>query len=240
MLTAIVVEDEYLARAELNYLIATYSAIDVVDSFDDGLDAFKYLQSHSVDIVFLDINIPSIDGMLLARNIHQFATKPLIVFTTAYKEYAADAFDLEAFDYLLKPLDEQRVKRVLSKIEHQLTPPPAAPTTATAQTINLAQDNRIRVTPVSDILYAEANEKVTTVHTASGVYVAPYSISELVSKLPESQFFRCHRSYCVNLQRVEEIIPWLNSTYLLKLHDDNHQVPVSRGNIKAFRALMDL
>lgn len=110
MLKALIVEDEYLAREELQYLISTHSQIDVVASFDDGLEAFKYLQSHKVDIVFLDINIPSIDGMLLARNIHQFQHKPHIVFTTAYKEYAVDAFELEAFDYLLKPISETRVK----------------------------------------------------------------------------------------------------------------------------------
>ena len=242
MLKAIIVEDEYLAREELNYLITTYSSIEVVDSFDDGLEAFKYLQSNTVDIVFLDINIPSIDGMLLARNIHQFAQRPHIVFTTAYKEHAAEAFDLEAFDYLLKPLDEQRVQRLLMKLEAHATAQlvtdevPAPLTT----TINLSRDNRIRVMPIAEIIYATANEKITEVHTDNGIYIAPYNISELISKLPEKQFFRCHRSYCVNLKRIEEIIPWMNSTYLLKLHDEEAKVPVSRGNIKRFREIMNL
>ncbi|MFB9136694.1 LytR/AlgR family response regulator transcription factor [Vibrio olivae] len=240
MLKAIIVEDEYLAREELNYLIHTYSDIEVIATFSDGLEAFKYLQSHTIDIAFLDINIPSIDGMLLGRNIHQFAHPPLIVFTTAYKEYAVDAFDLEAFDYLLKPLDEQRVQRLLTKIEAYATERPVNESKSQASTINLSRDNRIRVTPVEEIIYAEASEKVTEVHTAQGVYIAPYTISELMSKLPSQQFFRCHRSYCVNLSRIEEIIPWMNSTYLLNLHDENDQVPVSRGNIKAFRELMHL
>ncbi len=247
MLKAIIVEDEYLAREELSYLINRYSEIELVGSFDDGLEAFKYLQSNTVDIVFLDINIPSIDGMLLAKNIHQFAQKPQIVFTTAYKEYAVDAFDLEAFDYLLKPLDEKRVQRLLMKLEALdnavPAPAPATPTPPVQEpstTINLSSDNRIRVTPVEDIIYAEANEKVTEVHTVHGVYIAPYTISELLSKLPSQQFYRCHRSYCVNLKRIEEIIPWMNSTYQLKMHDADDKVPVSRGNIKEFREMMGL
>jgi len=241
MLSAIIVEDEYLAREELCYLIATYSKIEVVNTFEDGLEAFKYLQGNSVDIVFLDINIPSIDGMMLARNIHQFAQRPQIVFTTAYKEHALEAFDLEAFDYLLKPLDEQRVQRLLHKLEeHAQGLICDEPAQEAVKTINLSRDNRIRIMPVEEIHYAMANEKVTDVYSDNGLYTAPYTISELVEKLPEDQFFRCHRSYCVNLKRIEEIIPWMNSTYLLKLTGDDKKVPVSRGNLKKFRALMKL
>ena len=241
MLKAIIVEDEYLAREELNYLIKTYSRIEVIESFDDGLAAFTYLQSNTVDIVFLDINIPSINGMLLARNIHQFAQPPQIVFTTAYKEHALEAFELEAFDYLLKPLDEQRVKRLLLKLEAHVTSLMAEdPIQTSTNTINLSRDNRIRVMPIDDIIYAEAKEKLTEVHTEEGIFIAPYNISELVNKLPPRQFFRCHRSYCVNLKRIEEIIPWVNSTYLLKFHHHPTKISVSRGNIKEFRKIMSL
>lgn len=241
MLKAIIVEDEYLAREELSYLIDTYSSIEVVQSFDDGLAAFTYLQSNTVDIVFLDINIPSINGMLLARNIHQFAERPQIVFTTAYKDHALEAFDLEAFDYLLKPLDEKRVQRLLMKLEaYAVSLMPDKEIKESPTTINLSRDNRIRVMPIDDIIYAEANEKITEVHTMSGVYIAPYHISELVTKLPPKQFFRCHRSFCVNLKRIEEITPWVNSTYLLKFKDLPAQISVSRGNIKAFRKMMQL
>ncbi|WP_068717186.1 LytR/AlgR family response regulator transcription factor [Vibrio tritonius] len=244
MLKALIVEDEYLAREELTYLVQTYSQIEVVAAFDDGLEAFKYLQQNKVDVVFLDINIPSIDGMLLARNIHQFSQKPHIVFTTAYKEFAVDAFELEAFDYLLKPLNEERVKRLLSKLESvALANEPVMVEEAIESrpdTINLMKDNRICVTPVEEVRYAEAQEKITLVFTADGEFSVPYSISELMEKLPENQFFRCHRSYCVNLKCIAEIIPWMNSTYMLKLHDIKEKVPVSRGNIKAFREMMHL
>ncbi|WP_060987981.1 LytR/AlgR family response regulator transcription factor [Photobacterium leiognathi] len=236
MLKALIVEDEYLAREELTYLIQTHSHIQIEAAFEDGLEAFKFLQTNQVDIVFLDINIPSIDGMLLARNISQFKYKPHIVFTTAYKDYAVDAFELEAFDYLLKPISEARVKGLLAKLEQQHQ----ASAQVRYQTVNLMKDNRIVITPVEDIDYAEASEKITKVYTADCCFIAPMTISELVAKLPESEFFRCHRSYCINVSRVQEIIPWVNSTYLLKLQHHDQQVPVSRSNIKLFRERMKL
>lgn len=99
----IIVEDEFLAQQELSPLINTHSQMEIVGSFDDGLDVLKFLQHNKVEAIFLDINIPSLDGVLLAQNISQFAHKPFIVFITAWKEHAVEAFELEAFDYILKP-----------------------------------------------------------------------------------------------------------------------------------------
>lgn len=114
---ALVVEDEIPASEELSYLIHEHSQIDVVDCLEDGLDVLKFLQEQEVDVLFLDINIPSLDGMMLAHHIGKFARKPYIVFTTAYKEHAAEAFELEAFDYILKPYDEKRIAAMLHKLE---------------------------------------------------------------------------------------------------------------------------
>lgn len=238
-LNALIVEDEYLAREELTYLIEKHSTINIVAAFDDGLDAFKFLQSNKVDVVFLDINIPSIDGMLLARNIAQFLHKPQIVFTTAYKEYAVDAFELEAVDYLLKPLNEQRVMGVLTKL-HTRAQEQQPTVNIRNHSINLMHNNRIHVTAISDICCAIANEKVTHVYTAEGCFIAPVTISELMLRLPANDFFRCHRSYCININDVKEIIPWVNSTYMIKLAHIEQHIPVSRSNLKAFRILMQL
>ncbi|KJG19315.1 LytTR family transcriptional regulator [Photobacterium iliopiscarium] len=241
-LNALIVEDEYLAREELTYLVEKHSTINIVAAFDDGLDAFKFLQSNKVDIVFLDINVPSIDGMLLARNIAQFSHKPQIVFTTAYKEYAVDAFELEAVDYLLKPLNEQRIIGLLAKLQAraQEKEPPQIATNTRSQSINLMLNNHIHVTAIHDICCAIAHEKVTHVYTAEGCFVAPMTISELMLRLPVSDFFRCHRSYCININNVKEIIPWVNSTYMIKMDHVDQQIPVSRSNLKAFRSLMQL
>ena len=180
--------------------------------------------------------------MLLARNIAQFSHKPQIVFTTAYKEYAVDAFELEAVDYLLKPLNEQRIIGLLAKLQAraQEKKPPQIATNTRSQSINLMLNNHIHVTAIHDICCAIAHEKVTHVYTAEGCFVAPMTISELMLRLPVSDFFRCHRSYCININNVKEIIPWVNSTYMIKMDHVDQQIPVSRSNLKAFRSLMQL
>ncbi|MCS6210279.1 LytR/AlgR family response regulator transcription factor [Shewanella baltica] len=243
MLKAIIVEDEYLAREELEYLVKSHSEIDIVASFEDGLEAFKYLQDHEVDVVFLDIQIPSIDGLLLAKNLHKSTHPPHVVFVTAYKEFAVEAFELEAFDYILKPYNEPRIISLLQKIElagRQAPRPQHEAASNASRTVNLVKGERIIVTPCEQIYYAEADEKLTYVYTRTDRYVMQMTISEFVSRLPAEGFFRCHRSYCVNINKIREIVPWFNSTYLIRLHDLSFEVPVSRSNIKAFRQLMRL
>ncbi|WP_339186562.1 LytTR family DNA-binding domain-containing protein [Paenibacillus sp. FSL R5-0490] len=262
---ALIVEDEILASEELNYLIQEHSQIEVVDRLEDGLDVLKFLQEQEVDVIFLDINIPSLDGMMLAHHIGKFATKPYIVFTTAYKEHAAEAFELEAFDYILKPYDEKRIAAMLQKLELAFKrdhapveqhvedgPAPTADRSAahgelvrerdtnshTDRRINLLRNDNIIVTDTADIYYAEAQEKVTKVYTKNGEFTMPVSISDFHSRLPQDTFFRCHRSYVVNLSQIREIVPWFNNTYLLRLRDLEAEVPVSRGKVKEFRQLM--
>ncbi|ETT44875.1 LytR/AlgR family response regulator transcription factor [Paenibacillus sp. FSL H7-689] len=262
---ALIVEDEILASEELNYLIQEHSQIEVVDRLEDGLDVLKFLQEQEVDVIFLDINIPSLDGMMLAHHIGKFATKPYIVFTTAYKEHAAEAFELEAFDYILKPYDEKRIAAMLHKlelafkrdhapVEQHVEDGPATTADGSAahgelvrerdtnshtdRRINLLRNDNIIVTDTADIYYAEAQEKVTKVYTKNGEFTMPVSISDFHSRLPQDTFFRCHRSYVVNLSQIREIVPWFNNTYLLRLRDLEAEVPVSRGKVKEFRQLM--
>ncbi|MGG3563211.1 LytTR family DNA-binding domain-containing protein [Neobacillus rhizosphaerae] len=257
---AIIVEDEIPAREELEYLVEAYSEIEVTHFFDDGLDVLKFLQVHETDVIFLDINIPSLNGMLLASTISKFTKRPYIVFTTAYKEHAAQAFELEAFDYILKPYDEKRIAAMLNRLESAFKRDQAETTrvdrklesplnskgqqreisSKTTSRINLKKNDKIIVTDVNDIYYAIASEKVTLVYTQQEEYTMPMSISEFDSLLPEDLFFRCHRSYTVNLTKIREIVPWFNQTYMLRLKDLSEEIPVSRSKVKAFRQIMHL
>ncbi|MEH0832783.1 LytTR family DNA-binding domain-containing protein [Pectobacterium cacticida] len=247
---AIIVEDEFLAQQELSYLIRQHSKITIEAVFDDGLDVLKYLQNNEVDAIFLDINIPSLDGVLLAQNISKFAHKPYMIFITAYKEHAVEAFEVEAFDYILKPYHESRIITMLHKLEAawlqqknasvaEIGAHAGVPRSA-QQTINLMKDERIIVTDINNIYYAAAQEKVTLVYTRREEFIMPMNITEFCNRLPEDYFFRCHRSYCVNLTKIREIVPWFNNTYILRLNDLDFEVPVSRSKIKAFRSLMRL
>ncbi|MCS2155211.1 LytR/AlgR family response regulator transcription factor [Scandinavium goeteborgense] len=241
----IIVEDEVLAQQELTWLIKEHSQMEIVGTFDDGLDVLKFLQHNKVDAIFLDINIPSLDGVLLAQNISQFAHKPFIVFITAWKEHAVEAFELEAFDYILKPYQESRIVTMLQKLENAWQQQSGSNNSAASpqrenDTINLIRDEKIFVTSIHDIYYAEAHEKMTFVYTRRESWVMPMNITEFCSKLPAAHFFRCHRSYCVNLNKIREIEPWFNNTYILRLRDLDFQVPVSRSKVKEFRQLMNL
>ncbi len=182
---------------------------------------------------------------MLAQSVSKFVHKPQIVFITAYKEHAVEAFELEAFDYILKPYQESRIVTMLQKLEALHIPPAAVPpnnidSSANRHSINLMKDERIIVTDISNIYYASAQEKVTLVYTRKEVFTMPMVITEFCTRLPETIFFRCHRSYVVNLIKIREIVPWFNNTYLLRLNDLDFEVPVSRSKVKAFRQLMRL
>lgn len=237
----IIVEDEFLAREELKYFIKNFSNIDIKGEFEDGVEVLKYLQENEVDVIFLDINIPLLDGIVLAKNISKFSKKPYIVFITAYKEYASDAFYIEAFDYILKPYDEKRIISMLKKLEIDFKSTKKEEKDRKAiDKINLWNNDRIIVVNINDINYCEARERITTVYTNEGKYSVNMSISEFYETLPKDIFFRSHRSYIVNLTKIKEIIPWFNNTYNLKLKNVEDSVPVSRSHIKDFRNLMNI
>ncbi|WWO99710.1 MAG: LytTR family DNA-binding domain-containing protein [Candidatus Dasytiphilus stammeri] len=239
---AIIVEDEISTQQELNLLIGQHSNIIIDKIFDNGLDVLKYLQSNKVDVIFLDIRLPILDGMLLAQNLNKFTNKPLIVFISAYQEHAVEAFEIEAFDYILKPWHEARITRMLQKLEKFWEQQESLDQNFSSKykTMNLMKNERFIVTKISDISYAEAHKKMTFIYTIYGEYIMPISISKFCMQLPLSSFFRCHRSYCVNLYHIIEIEPWFNHTYLLQLREQKIKVPVSRSRAKEFRQLMHL
>lgn len=243
----IIVEDEFPAREELKYFINHHSNIKIVNEFDNGIDVLKFIQENTVDVIFLDINIPMLDGILLAKTINKFKYKPKIVFITAYKEHAVEAFELEAFDYVLKPYSDQRIINTLNKLKEceenekfLKKEQNIEEKTDIQDTITMWKNDKMIVLKFDDIYYCEARERETIVYTNRNDYTIRSSISEFFKSLPNNQFFKTHRSYIVNINKIKEIIPWFNSTYILKLNDINKEIPVSRSNIKEFRNIMHI
>ena len=238
---AIIVDDEFLAREELKYFIQNYSNLEIMGEFEDGIEVLKFIQNNEVDVIFLDINIPSLDGVLLAQSISKFIKKPYIVFITAYKEHAVEAFEIEAFDYILKPYSESRIVSMLKKLEsNNISEQNDSPKNNISNKISLWKNEKIIVVDVNDIYYCLAKERVTFVFTKNEEYSVNLCISEFYEKLPKNIFFKCHRSYIVNLNKIREIIPWFNSTYNLKLQNSDYEIPVSRSNVKEFKHLMNI
>ncbi|MBC5995934.1 DNA-binding response regulator [Romboutsia ilealis] len=239
---SIIVEDEFPAREELKYFINNFSNIDILAEFDNGLDVLKFIQNNFVDVIFLDINIPQFDGMLLAKTISQFKDKPKIVFITAYKEHAVDAFELDAFDYVLKPYSDDRIKATLKKLEKAEIKNDEIINinTTTLGNLTLWKDNKLVVVNIEEIYYCEARERETLVYTKDGQYIYKNSMVEFEKKLTSEKFFKTHRSYIVNVNKIKEIIPWFNSTYKLKLNGIENDIYVSRSKIKEFKKLMNI
>jgi two-component system, LytTR family, response regulator len=241
---AIIVEDEFPAREELKYFIKNFSSIEIISEFDNGIDVLKFIQENSLDVIFMDINIPYLDGILLAKTINKFKIKPKIVFISAYKEHAVEAFELEAFDYILKPYSKERIVSMLNKLEKSPNINNEVnhidENQRTFDKISLWKNDKMIVIDIEDIYYCKAKERETLVYTKENEYSVNSSISEFEKSLPTDKFFKCHRSFIVNLSKIKEIIPWFNSTYNLKLENIDIDVPVSRSKIKEFKKLMNI
>lgn len=234
-MNCIIVDDEYPAREELKYFINEFSNMRMEAEFEDSIKALEYIEENKPDIVFLDINMPKLDGMVLGKIINNFEKNIIIVFITAHKEHAVNAFEIEAFDYILKPYSEERIVNTLRRLEKiQFVDK------CINNKITLKKNNKLMVISIYDICYCEARERETIIYTSKEKFIENCSISEFYKKLPKNNFFRSHRSYIVNLEKIVEIIPWFNNTYMVKIQGIDEEIPVSRNNINGFKHLMGI
>jgi two-component system LytT family response regulator len=233
-MNCIIVDDEYPSIQELSYFITNFSSIKILDEFDDSIKALEYVQKNPVDVVFLDINMPKLDGLAFSRVINTLPSKPLFVFISAYSEHALEAFEVAAFDYILKPYSESRITDTLRRLES------CTSAKCSNSKITLWKNDKLLVLNMNDICYCEAHEHEVHIYAANDRFVASTSISVFYKKLPQDVFFRCHRSYIVNTDKITEIIPWFNNTYMLKLQGLSSEIPVSRQNILLFKKIMGI
>lgn len=242
-MNVIIVDDEYPARKELIYFIENYTDMNIMGEFDNGLDVLNFIQDNTLDAIFLDINIPKLDGMLLAKTIDKFEKRPKIIFITAYDNYAVEAFNLEIFDYILKPYSDERIISMLHRLKHtsdKKNNEDKAEYQKVSNKISLWKNGKIHIVDVNDIYYCEARERYTHIFTKDEDYEIREGISEVEKTINHNSFFRSHRSYLVNLEKIEEIIPWFNNTYILKLNKGKYEITVSRSRVKLFRQLMNI
>ncbi|MCF2700252.1 MAG: LytTR family DNA-binding domain-containing protein [Fusobacterium mortiferum] len=239
MLTCVIVEDEFPAREELKYFLTKHKEISLEKEFENPIDSLKYLQENKVDVVFLDINMPELDGMSLGKILTKLNPNIKIIFITAYRDYAAEAFEIKAFDYLLKPYSEKRITEVLNNLTMIKDNSP----TKEVEKINKVTvflDEKMVVLSLDEIYYIEVSEKESLVYTQNEIYTSKLKISKWEEILPKNKFYRTHRAYIVNLDKIKEVEPWFNGTFVLKIQDLKFKVPVSRNNIKEFKELLSI
>lgn len=244
MFKALIVDDEPLARDELAYLLKRSKAVEIVGEADSIRSTLEFIQTKEVDVVFLDIQLADESGLELAQKLQDFSQQPAIVFATAFDEYALNAFELYAIDYILKPFDEMRIQKTvekLAKLSTKTIKPEVKKNSPLLKQDKLAisVDERILLITFEEIIYIFTQDGKTSVVTDKMTYQLNEPLINLERKLNNTSFIRIHRSYIVNLDKIMEIQPWFNSTYNL-IMSNSEKVPVSRTYTKELKQLFDL
>lgn len=238
IIRAMIAEDEMMARKELMYLLQDEEDIILSPHAETGEELIEQYRLHHPDVIFLDVEMPGMSGVEAAKYItKEEERQPLFIFTTAYDEYAMDAFDIEALDYLLKPYEETHFKRALQRIRKALQSKLKNRTVSEPQTMTdkllIDDGERMVVLSPESIYYAVPYNKQIEIHTKDKVIRSRLTLTELENKLNDESFFRTHRSYLVNLNHILEITPWFNGTSNVTLKDkEQTKIPVSRAASK--------
>ena len=204
----VIADDEPIAREIVESYCRHLPQLRVVASCSNALEAKSALMQHSVDILFLDINMPILDGIAFLKTL---SNPPQVIFTTAYKEFAHHAFDLAACDYLLKPFGLDRfiiaVDKAIEKLQihAQSAPAAAVPDTTAEEALFIRSDNKIYRIPCADILYAEASGNYTKIVTKQTSYMPAITFSQFEQQLPKRLFIRVHRSFIINKTAISHL-----------------------------------
>src|SRR5690242_6683136 len=255
-ISAILVDDETLATEELAYQLRDFPDIEIVATASNGLEGLKLIEDLEPDLVFMDVQMPGLDGLGVIRRLRESgAPLPYFVMATAYDQYAVEAFRLQALDYLLKPVEKDRlavaVERARKGIAERakaasaaagpLDSPPAKPSLQRSKLL-VKSNHRNFIVDAQDVVYATIDDGLITVVAANLEGQSNYrTIEELQSNLDPDMFWRVHRSYLVNIHRIKEVIPWFKSSFQLRMDDKKQtEIPVSRVQTKRLRALLKL
>ena len=234
-LRALAVDDEVPALDELAYLLRADSRVAEVRTVGNATDALRVLRDGEVDVVFLDVRMPGLDGLELARVLRRFAVPPLVVFVTAYDDRAVDAFDLGAVDYLLKPLEPERLAETLRRVLAARDRTPArdgAHRPADDEVIPVELAGRTRLLPRSAVRWVEAQGDYARLHTGEGSHLVRIPLSVLEERWADVGFVRIHRSYLVALRLIREL-RLTGSGYVVRV--DDRELPVNRRHTRELK-----
>ncbi|HEY2819951.1 MAG TPA: response regulator [Candidatus Acidoferrum sp.] len=257
-INTIIVDDEKPARDELAFLLKAFPEINVIGQGKNGVDAVNLIKEHSPDLVFLDVQMPGLDGFGVLRKLVERKMKvPHVVFATAFDHYAVQAFDVNAVDYVLKPFDKARIAKAIQRARKVMET-----NTTTAERLeqlvsqlngNVKQNvqpakilvksgQRLLLVAAEDLVFASIEDGLISVVGRDVEGTSNYrTLEELHAALDSETFWRPHRSHLVNIHHIKEVVPWFKSSYMLKMDDKKQsEVPVSRVQTKRLRELFKL
>jgi len=251
-ISAVLVDDEKLASDELAYLLKEFSDVEVIATASNGIEAVKLIGELEPDLVFLDVQMPGLDGMGVIAKLRALGVPlPYFVMATAFDQYAVEAFRVEALDYLLKPVEKDRLAMAVERARKGIAEstranapremPPAKPSLQRSKLL-VKSNHRNFIVDAQDVVYATIDDGLITVVASNLEGQSNYrTIEELQSNLDPDMFWRVHRSYLVNIHRIKEVIPWFKSSFQLRMDDKKQtEIPVSRVQTKRLRALLKL
>jgi two-component system, LytTR family, response regulator len=254
-ITTIIVDDEKPARDELAFLLKGFPEINVIGQGKNGVEAVALIKEHTPDLVFLDVQMPGLDGFgVLKRLVERRVKVPHVVFATAFDHYAVQAFDVNAVDYVLKPFDKARIAKAiqrarkamdtqstaterLEQLVSQLGKQPGQPVK-----VLVKSQQRLLLVDAEDLVFASIEDGLITIVARDTEGTSNYrTLEELHAALDSDTFWRPHRSHLVNIHHIKEVVPWFKSSYMLKMSDKKQtEIPVSRVQTKRLRELFKL
>jgi two-component system LytT family response regulator/two-component system response regulator LytT len=259
-LRVLVVDDEQLARDELCYQLTQLGEIDVAGQATNGVEALAAIDRLLPDLVFLDIQMPGLTGFEVARKLLARDDPPALVFVTAYDQHAIEAFEVNAVDYLLKPVEGARLEQALQRARKRLAndrPTSAAPLMndqlerivkmmadrqARREQVAIKVGERFMLVQSEEIIYASLADESINIVTGQVAGTSNYrTLDDLQARLDPEVFWRVHRSHLVNINKIKEIVPWFSRNYILRMKDNKGtEIPVSRSQTKRLREYLKL
>ncbi len=241
----IIIDDEPLARSIVKEFLQNYPELEIVQECNDGFEGVKAIQHHEPDLIFLDIQMPKINGFEMLELLDR---PPAVIFTTAFDEYAIKAFEAHAVDYLLKPFNKERFDKAIQKWKEQTAGTQknttelletASYSPAQSQRIVVKTGSKIKIIPVQDVYFLEAADDYVKVHTHEGNFLKNKTMNHFEKTLDGQQFVRSHRSYIVNVQQITRIDPYEKDNHIAILKA-GAKVPVSRNGYVKLRSVLGL
>src|SRR5438046_482225 len=245
MSKVILIDDEPLARSIVNEYLQKHPELEIVAECNDGFEGVKAIQQHQPDLIFLDIQMPKINGFEMLELIDQ---QPSVIFTTAFDEFAIKAFESHAIDYLLKPFSQERFDKAIQKWKDQKTSSKknteelletASQSPSQTHRIVVKNGSKIKIIPIQDVFYLEAADDYVKVHTQEGSFLKNKTMNHFEQTLDQNQFVRSHRSYIVNVQQITRIDPYEKDNHIAILRSGG-KVPVSRNGYVKLRSVLGL
>lgn len=245
MLNVIIAEDDPEVRNILKYIITRVPDVNVMTEVETGQQAVEAVEELKPDVVFLDVNMPEMSGAEAAKKIFNIDSNIMIVFATGYGDYALNAFEVYAFDYIMKPFEPERIFQTIGRVKEkkaknqqlQLMEKVAGQITKKNSKIKIQSCDHFNIINIKDIIFITRSGRQTVLHTISGTIKTYEALEKLHLRLKGWNFFRSHKGFIINVDMVTELSPWGHKTYLVKLANTKETALMTLGKVKEFQKM---